>query len=135
MSLALKKIDHIAIICPHNNYFATKDFYIKILGCAVLQEIYREDRESFKLDLKIGDYYQIELFSFPNPPFRPTKPEATGLRHIAFQVSDLDQAIIFLEQNNIKVEPVRVDKTRNNIRFTFFFDPNGQPLELCELLG
>lgn len=132
MPIKLKRIDHIAIICHSTTYQKTKIFYTEILGCKVIQETYRKERDSFKLDLAIGDDYQIELFSFPNPPQRVSNPEACGLRHLAFKVENLDEAIVELNKNGVNVEPVRIDTTRQGVRFTFFFDPNGQPLELCE---
>jgi len=79
------KIHHTAIIC--SNYEKSKHFYVNILGLQVLNEFYRKERDSYKLDLAIGLNYVLELFSFPNPPARPSRPEACGLRHIAFGVA------------------------------------------------
>ena len=126
----LKNIHHVAIIC--SNYEASKKFYIDILGLQVIREIYRQERESYKLDLSLNGHYIIELFSFPNPPNRPSKPEATGLRHLAFQVDNLESIISHLENHGIKVEPIRTDKITNK-RFTFAPDPDKLPIEFYEI--
>ena len=128
--LQINKVHHIAIIC--SDYQKSKAFYTKILGLNVIQEVYREQRDSYKLDLAIGDQYVIELFSFPNPPPRPSRPEAQGLRHLAFEVNDVDAAANFLREKNVLVEPVRVDEYTGK-RFTFFSDPDNLPLELYEI--
>ena len=125
----LKNIHHIAIIC--SNYEISKKFYTEILGLEIAAEHYRAERKSYKLDLKLGDRYVIELFSFPNPPNRVSKPEAAGLRHLAFAVSDIEKAIEHLNENGISTEPIRVDEFTNK-RFTFFTDPDGLPLEFYE---
>lgn len=119
-----------AIIC--SDYAGSKKFYTEILGFKVIKETYRAERQSYKLDLKVGDSDQIELFSFPNPPERPSGPEAQGLRHLTFQVSDLDDAISELKSKNIEVEEIRIDEITGK-RFTFFADPDDLPLELYEL--
>ncbi|CCO49478.1 putative Glyoxalase/bleomycin resistance protein/dioxygenase [Vibrio nigripulchritudo SOn1] len=126
----LNAIHHCAIIC--SDYAVSKAFYCDVLGLEVVAENYREERQSYKLDLRLPNGNQIELFSFPNPPLRPTQPEARGLRHLAFSVDDLEQVIRHLEENNIEVEPVRVDEF-TGCRFTFFQDPDGLPLELYEV--
>ena len=128
--LNIKKIHHIAIIC--SNYQKSKEFYVSILGFNILQEVYRESRDSYKLDLALQQNYVIELFSFPNPPKRTSRPEATGLRHLAFAVDDIDASIIYLNDNGIKTEPIRIDEYTGK-KFTFFEDPDGLPLELYEL--
>jgi len=125
----LKSIHHIAIIC--SDYEASKKFYTEILGLGIVAEHYRAERQSYKLDLRLGDHYVIELFSFPNPPKRISNPEAAGLRHLAFAVSDLDEAIKHLNENGVATEPIRVDEFTGK-RFTFFSDPDGLPLELYE---
>lgn len=117
-----------AIIC--SDYFRSKKFYTEILGFEILSEVFRAERNSYKLDLKVGDV-QIELFSFPDPPARPSRPEAQGLRHLAFATKDIEQAVDFLTQNNIVVETIRVDELTGR-RFTFFSDPDHLPLELYE---
>jgi glyoxylase I family protein len=127
--MKLKRIHHIAIIC--SDYTASKDFYVNKLGLKILQEVYREARHSYKLDLAVNDLYQIELFSFPEPPTRLSRPEATGLRHLAFAVDDLEAAVKELNQNGILPEPIRTDEFTGK-RFTFFADPDGLPLELYE---
>ncbi|HTF21519.1 MAG TPA: VOC family protein [Chryseolinea sp.] len=128
--LNINRIHHIAIIC--SDYQVSKKFYVEILGCQVLAEHYREARQSYKLDLQVGNQYGIELFSFPSPPLRPSRPEARGLRHLAFAVDDLDSSIHWLNQNAVATEPVRVDEYTHK-RFTFFADPDGLPLELYEM--
>lgn len=124
----LNGLHHVAIIC--SDYAASKRFYTEVLGLAVIREVYRADRRSWKLDLAIGEA-RIELFSFPDPPPRPTRPEARGLRHLAFSVSDLDDAVRHLQARGIAAEEIRVDPHTGR-RFTFFADPDGLPLELYE---
>lgn len=125
----LNKIHHIAIICA--NYEASKKFYINILGLEVINETYRAERKSYKLDLALNGQYCVELFSFPNPPKRPSRPEATGLRHLAFEVDSLENIIAHLHQFNLAVEPIRTDEITNK-RFTFTQDPDGLPIEFYE---
>lgn len=121
---------HVAIIC--SNYAKSKRFYTEVLGLVIVAENYRQARDSYKLDLALPDGTQIELFSFPNPPTRPSRPEAQGLRHLAFRVDNMDLAIQRLESFDIEVEPVRVDEFTGK-RFTFFQDPDQLPLELYEV--
>lgn len=128
--LSLKAVHHIAIICT--NYERSKAFYTEVLGLKVIREVYREVRNSYKLDLAIGDTYIIELFSFPDPPARPSFPEAAGLRHLAFAVDNIDLAYAQLLRKGVAVEPIRIDEHTNR-RFTFFADPDGLPLELYEV--
>jgi glyoxylase I family protein len=125
----INKVHHIAIIC--SNYEVSKRFYTEILGLKIINETYREVRKSYKLDLALNGNYIIELFSFPNPPKRPTRPEAVGLRHLAFEVDDLNKMIVYLENHQIELEPVRVDEITNK-RFTFIANPDGLPIEFCE---
>jgi glyoxylase I family protein len=125
----LNRIHHIAMIC--SDYEKSKAFYTEVLGLEIIREIYREERQSYKLDLALNDQYIIELFSFPSPPKRPSRPEGTGLRHIAFEVNDLNTAIEELKNKNVTCEPVRVDETTGK-RFTFFSDPDDLPIELYE---
>jgi glyoxylase I family protein len=125
----INKVHHIAIIC--SNYEVSKRFYTEILELKIITETYCEERESYKLDLALNGDYIIELFSFPNPPKRPTRPEAAGLRHLAFEVDDLNKMIVYLENHNIEVEPVRIDEITNK-RFTFIADPDGLPVEFYE---
>jgi glyoxylase I family protein len=127
-SLKFSKIHHVAIIC--SDYEKSKKFYTKILGFEIIKETYRKERDSYKLDLKIGDS-QIELFSFPNPPQRPSYPEACGLRHLAFQVEDVERTVENLRNLNIEVENVRIDELTGK-KFTFFSDPDKLPLEIYE---
>ncbi len=120
---------HVAIIC--SDYERSKRFYTEVLGLEVISEVYRAARDSYKLDLKLPDGTQVELFSFPNPPPRPSYPEACGLRHLAFAVADLGAAVAHLQTHGVAVEPVRVDEYTGK-QFTFFADPDGLPLELYE---
>lgn len=126
---SIKSIHHIAIIC--SDYEASKKFYTEVLGLKIKAEHYRAARDSWKLDLMLNENYVIELFSFPNPPARPSRPEAAGLRHLAFAVSDLANAVAHLQKNGIASEPIRVDEFTGK-RFTFFSDPDGLPLEFYE---
>ncbi|MCG3727614.1 VOC family protein [Vibrio metschnikovii] len=127
--MQLENIHHVAIIC--SDYHRSKSFYSEILGLKILAENYRENRDSYKLDLALPDGGQIELFSFPSPPPRMNSPEAQGLRHLAFVVSSVESAVNELQANGIDVEPIRVDEFTGK-RFTFFKDPDGLPLELYE---
>ncbi|CDU13131.1 SMU1112c/YaeR family gloxylase I-like metalloprotein [Vibrio coralliirubri] len=126
----LKGIHHAAIIC--SNYDASKHFYTEILKLEIIAENYREARQSYKLDLALPNGAQIELFSFPNAPERPSFPEAQGLRHLAFCVDDVQQLKSYLEGQGIEVEPIRIDEFTGKA-FTFFADPDGLPLELYEI--
>ena len=128
--LKLNMIHHIAIIC--SDYELSKRFYTEVLGFKIIREVYREARRSYKLDLEVNGLYQIELFSFPGPPpARPSQPEALGLRHLAFEVNDIDEAVFHLNEYEVITEPIRVDECTGK-RFTFFTDPDGLPLELYE---
>ncbi|MCU4677233.1 VOC family protein [Catenovulum sp. 2E275] len=127
--LDLKAVHHVAIIC--SDYQKSKHFYTQILGLAVIKETYREHRDSYKLDLSVNEHSQIELFSFPNPPARPSRPEAQGLRHLAFLVDDVAQSKQALENLGIAVEAIRTDELTGK-QFTFFQDPDGLPLELYQ---
>jgi len=129
MPMHLNGIHHIAIIC--SDYQRSRRFYTDILGLRVIREHYRDSRDSWKLDLALGDRYVIELFSFPDPPPRATGPESTGLRHLAFAVDDLDAAVRHLATHRVACEPIRVDEWTGG-RFTFFRDPGGLPLELYQ---
>ena len=126
----LKGIHHAAIIC--SSYAVSKCFYTEILQLEVIAENYRDARQSYKLDLALPNGAQIELFSFPDAPERPSFPEAQGLRHLAFCVEDVQQVKSYLEGHGIDVEPVRVDEFTGK-SFTFFADPDGLPLELYEI--
>ena len=127
--LALNRVHHIAIIC--SDYNRSKLFYTDILGLTVITETLREERQSYKSDLALNGEYIIELFSFPDPPQRPSRPEATGLRHLAFEVTDIDIAVAYLKGSNIKVEDIRVDAITGK-SFTFFADPDNLPIELYQ---
>ena len=121
---------HVAIIC--SDYTASKHFYTDILNCDVLAEHYQPERQSYKLDLRLPDGSQIELFCFQNAPERPSYPEARGLRHLAFKVEDLDLAVAYLNDRGVETEPVRIDPYTGK-RFTFFTDPDQLPLEIYEV--
>ncbi|MBU2963134.1 VOC family protein [Citreicella sp. C3M06] len=125
----LQAFHHVAIIC--SDYALSRAFYVDTLGLTILNEALREERQSWKLDLAIPGGGQIELFSFPAPPPRPSRPEAQGLRHLAFTVPDVAAAKQTLEAAGVAVEPIRVDEFTGK-RFTFFNDPDGLPLELYE---
>lgn len=127
----LNKVHHVAIICT--DYERSKRFYTEVLGLTVVREVYRAARRSWKLDLALNGQYVIELFSFPDPPRRPSRPEAAGLRHIAFEVSDLDAAVARLTGLGLLPEPVRTDEF-TGWRFTFIADPDDLPVELYEVL-
>jgi glyoxylase I family protein len=127
--MKIRGIHHVAVIA--SDYPKSKAFYTELLGLRVIAETYREARDSWKLDLELPDGTQIELFSFPNPPQRPSYPEACGLRHLAFTVADVEEAVRLLETQGVTVEAVRVDEVTGK-RFTFFADPDGLPLELYE---
>ncbi|MAD04448.1 VOC family protein [Pseudoalteromonas shioyasakiensis] len=128
--MELLGIHHAAIIC--SNYERSKHFYSEILKLPVINELYRAERDSYKLDLALPDGSQLELFSFPAAPKRPSYPEAQGLRHLAFNVADITKSKLYLEEKGIKVEEIRVDEITGK-QFTFFADPDDLPLELYQL--
>lgn len=125
----LKKVHHIAIIC--SDYKKSKAFYSELLGLQIIREVYRADRKSYKLDLSLNGTYIIELFSFPDPPSRPTQPEALGLRHLAFEVENIDEVILYLQRNKVSSEPTRIDEFTGR-KFTFIEDPDRLPIEFYE---
>ncbi|MFU9135451.1 VOC family protein [Erwinia tasmaniensis] len=127
--LGIRQIHHIAIIASH--YETSKAFYCDVLGFTLMDEVYREARDSWKGDLALNGNYVIELFSFPQPPARPTQPESCGLRHLAFSVVDIDAAKRELEEKGVNCEAIRVDPLTDK-RYTFFADPDGLPLELYQ---
>lgn len=130
MSGLLKYVHHIAIIC--SDYDQSKRFYTEILGLDIIRETWRAERRSWKLDLALNGHYIIELFSFPDPPARPSRPEACGLRHLAFAVEDLERVIAHLQSHLVETEAVRTDEMTGK-RFTFIADPDGLPIEFYEL--
>ncbi|MGB3511995.1 MAG: VOC family protein [Microcoleaceae cyanobacterium] len=127
--MKIKKINHVAIIC--SDYEKSKHFYVNILGFDIIQETLRKQRNSYKLDLQVGNGDRIELFSFPNPPKRLTRPEACGLRHLALEVDNIQESVDYLKSHNIEVEDIRIDEITGKL-FTFFSDPDGLPLEIYE---
>lgn len=127
--ISINKIHHIAIIC--SDYEKSKAFYTTILGLKIIHEEYRKERQSYKTDLSLNRQYVIELFSFPDPPKRTSRPEAAGLRHLAFEVDDFNTVIETLQKQNILAEEIRVDEITGK-RFTFIFDPDLLPIEFYE---
>ncbi len=130
INLGISSVHHIAIIC--SDYTISKTFYTEKLGLSIVREVYREDRDSYKLDLALGEQYIIELFSFPNPPTRPSRPEACGLRHLAFQVKNIEETVRQLTAVNIDSEPIRIDEFTGK-KFTFIADPDDLPIEFYEI--
>lgn len=128
-NMRFSKIHHIAII--GSDYDASKEFYVDKLGFSVIRENYREERHDWKIDLDAGNGIELELFIEPNPPKRVTRPEACGLRHLAFYVESVEETVEKLLQIGIECEPIRVDEYTNK-KMTFFFDPDGLPLEIHE---
>jgi len=129
-NLRITNVHHIAIIC--SDYTRSKAFYTEVLDLEIIQEVYREARDSYKLDLSLNGQYIIELFSFPNPPARPSRPEACGMRHLAFQVENLDSVVQKIQEKNCLIEPIRVDEFTGK-RFTFMADPDDLPIEFYEI--
>jgi glyoxylase I family protein len=129
--LSLHHVHHLAIIC--SDYDVSKRFYTEVLGLTVVREVYRAERQSYKLDLALNGQYVIELFSFPNPPARPSRPEALGLRHLAFAVTDVQTTVETLQQHGVMAEPIRTDEF-TGARFTFIADPDDLPIEFYEIL-
>jgi glyoxylase I family protein len=127
--MKINKIHHVAIICA--NYAESKKFYVDILKFSVIHETYRAERDSYKLDLKVSEHDTLELFSFPSPPPRPSKPEACGFRHLAFEVDNIEENVDYLTSKGINVEQIRVDPITGK-KFTFFKDPDDLPLEIYE---
>jgi glyoxylase I family protein len=128
--MKINKIHHVAIICA--DYEASKIFYVDVLKFSIINETYRSDRDSYKLDLKVSDRDTLELFSFPSPPPRPSQPEACGLRHLAFEVDNIEENVDYLISQGVAVEPIRVDEITGK-KFTFFKDPDALPLEIYEI--
>ena len=125
--MKFNRIHHVAVIC--SDYQKSKEFYVEKLGFEIENEVFREERNSYKLDLKVAGVYQIELFSFPNPPERVNSPEARGLRHLAFEVDDVEKTAAELNEKGIETEPVRIDEITGK-KFTFFKDPDNLPMEV-----
>lgn len=128
--LQINHIHHVAIIC--SDYPKSKHFYTNILGFKVENEVYRAERQSYKLDLSVNGLYQIELFSFPNPPARTSRPEACGLRHIAFSVNNLNETRVYLLAQQLDCEQIRIDEITHKA-FFFIADPDGLPIEFYEV--
>ncbi|MEO1433877.1 MAG: VOC family protein [Cyanobacteria bacterium J06633_8] len=127
--MKINRIHHVAIIC--SNYEVSKQFYTEILGFSIIKETFRDSRNSYKLDLRVGENDQIELFSFPQPPQRISNPEACGLRHLSFEVDNIQETVRYLKSQGVAVEDIRIDEITNK-RFTFFKDPDDLPVEIYE---
>jgi glyoxylase I family protein len=127
--IAINKVHHIAIICE--DYSKSKHFYIDLLGLTIIQEIYRENRDSYKLDLALNGTFIIELFSFPNPPKRVSSPEAAGLRHLAFEVNDIQETRKYIVDQDCTAEEIRIDEFTQK-KFFFITDPDDLPIEFYE---
>jgi glyoxylase I family protein len=127
--LHINHIHHVAIIC--SDYQKSKHFYTNILGFKVENEVYRAERQSYKLDLSVNGLYQIELFSFHNPPTRPSRPEACGLRHLAFAIDNINETRAFLLNQSVDCEQIRIDEFTKRA-FFFIADPDGLPIEFYE---
>ena len=127
--MQLSRIHHIAVIV--SDYALSRDFYVNKLGFPVIRENYRADRDDWKLDLRVNESTELEIFGVKNPPKRVNRPEACGLRHLAFQVVDVEKTVSELEALGIPCEPIRTD-TFTGKKMTFFADPDGLPLELHE---
>lgn len=127
--MKLNNIHHIAIIC--SNYNVSKLFYTEVIGLKIEREFYRADRNSYKADCYLNGKYVVELFSFPEPPCRLSYPEATGLRHLAFEVNNINEAIKELDEKGIVHEPIRIDEYTKK-QFFFLYDPDNLPIEIYE---
>ena len=125
----LSAIHHVAFIV--SDYEASRDFYVTKLGLEVIRENYRPQKQDWKLDLRINETTELEVFAPKNPPARPSYPEACGLRHLAFAVQDIEQTVADLLARGIDCEPIRTDEFTGE-KMTFFFDPDRLPLELHE---
>ena len=128
--MKIKAIHHVAIIC--SDYEASKKFYVQVLGCSIVKETFRSERNSYKLDLQFENGDAIELFSFPDPPQRVSSPEACGLRHLALAVEDIEASVAYLKSHQVEVEQIRIDDITEK-KFTFFRDPDNLPLEMYEV--
>lgn len=128
----IEKIHHIALLTSNELYEMSKQFYTIILGFSIVSEVYRTERKSYKLDLALNGLYQLELFSFPDYTERSSFPESKGLRHLAFAVKDVKTGFEWLQENDVTTEVIRIDEFTGK-PFLFFYDPNGQPLELYQL--
>jgi glyoxylase I family protein len=127
--LQLNKVHHIALIC--SDYQKSLEFYTRVVGCQVIAEHWREEQQSYLTKLSLNGEYVIELFSYPSPPQRPSFPEAAGLRHLAFEVDDIEKQVAELDRLGVAHEAIRTDMTTGE-HFVFFNDPDDQPLEMYE---
>lgn len=129
MGMQLKRIHHVAIIV--SDIARAKAFYSNVLGLSIVAETYRDKRDSWKVDLALPDGGQLEIFTMPGAPVRPSYPEAQGLRHLAFAVADVSETVKTLTAAGVHCEPIRIDELTGR-KFTFFNDPDGLPLEIYE---
>ena len=127
--MPLSHVHHVALITA--DYSRAKRFYLEVMDAEILGEVYRKARDSYKLDLRLPGGIQLELFSFPSPPPRPSYPEACGLRHLALATADIDTCVALLIARGASPEPIRIDEY-TGARFTFLADPDGTPIELYE---
>lgn len=125
----IQSVNHIAIIA--SDIQKSMHFYIDVLGFELIRKVYREQRDSYKVDLALNGNYLIELFTFPDSPARPSFPEALGLRHLAFSIKDINASIAELNAKGIETEDIRIDPF-TNCKCVFFADPDGLPIELVE---
>lgn len=127
--MKLTSVHHIAIIV--SDVEKAKEFYVQKLGFEVIRGNYREARDDWKLDLRVDEHTELEIFAEKNPPQRVNHPEACGLRHLAFRVGSVDETVKELKSLGIEYEPVRLD-TYTGEKMTFFRDPDGLPIEIHE---
>ena len=125
--MKLNSVHHIAIIV--SDIEKAREFYIKKLGFEAIRENYRKERDDWKLDLRVDEHTELEIFAEKNPPKRVNRPEACGLRHLAFRVESVEETVKELDEIGIECEPIRTD-TYTGEKMTFFFDPDGLPLEI-----
>ena len=127
--MKLKSVHHIATIV--SDIEKAREFYVEKLGFAVVRENYRKERDDWKLDLRVDEHTELEIFAEKNPPKRVNRPEACGLRHLAFRVESVEETVKELAEMKIECEPIRADSYTGE-KMTFFFDPDGLPLEIHE---
>jgi glyoxylase I family protein len=128
-ALKLNQIHHVSLIC--SNIERSKKFYTDVVGLSIMQEIYRSDKDSYMIDLGLNGHFILELFTFPNSPSRITQPEACGLRHLAFEVSDIELAVSNLKENGVETEEIKLDEHTGK-HYVFFKDPDQLPIELYQ---
>ena len=127
--MKLSSVHHIAIIV--SDIEKARGFYVEKLGFEVVRESYRKERDDWKLDLRVDEHTELEIFAEKNPPKRVNRPEACGLRHLAFRVESVEETVKELAEMGIECEPIRTDSFTGE-KMTFFLGPDGLPLELHE---